>query len=350
MPNDNTITLEISAASIMRALALTAGALLLYALKEIFAIVLFAIIIASGISPFASSMEKRGIPRIFAVLLLYVIVFGLLLFLASLVIPFLSQDLAQLTSAFPRILEGVTSSLDTVQNGSPRYFDFVSELQNILAIFSSYLQQFSQSSISFVISIFGGLFAFVATIVISFYFSIMKDGIDAFIRSVTPTKYENYLIDLWHRAEVKVGRWLQGQMLLALIVGLLVYVGLELFNVKFALLLGILAMALEIVPFAGPILAAIPAIGLAFLQDPMLGVWVFVFYGLVQQIESHVLAPLVLGKTTGMNPVVVILALLIGAKLYGIAGALLGVPVATVVVEVIDDLARRKELRRQQSA
>jgi predicted PurR-regulated permease PerM len=97
-------------------------------------------------------------------------------------------------------------------------------------------------------------------------------------------------VDLWKRVEVKVGLWLQGQLLLALVVGLMVFIGLALLDVKFALVFALLAMALEIVPVAGPVLAAIPAILLAFV--------------------------------------------------------LLGVPVATIIVEILDDMARLKTSRK----
>ena len=114
-------------------------------------------------------------------------------------------------------------------------------------------------------------------------------------------------------------------------------------NIKFALVLGILAMAFEIVPIVGPVLAAIPAVFFAFLQDPGLGLWVIIFYILVQQLENHLLVPVVLGKTTGLNPVVVIMALLIGNQIAGISGMVLSVPIATVIVEMLEDLAKHKE-------
>jgi predicted PurR-regulated permease PerM len=105
-------------------------------------------------------------------------------------------------------------------------------------------------------------------------------------------------------------------------------------------------MALEIVPIAGPVLAAIPAVIIAFLQSPTLGLWVIIFYTVVQQFENHVLVPIVMGRSVGLNPVVIILALLIGGSLAGIPGAILAVPVATVIVEIINDMAKHKELRR----
>lgn len=337
---------DISTASVFRALFAILAVVVLYLLSDVLIILLFAIVIASAVSPFVTWFEKRRVPRLVGVLLLYLMVFALAVILSSLVIPSVSSDLSSLTSYLPKVTQQLSTSLDSVQEGAPKYFDFVSEIQNILEILSSYLQQFSQSALNLVIGAFGGLFSFVAIIVISFYLSIQKKGIENFLQAAVPERYEEYVTGLWKRVEIKVGFWLQGQLLLALLVGLLVYIGLSLLGVKFALALAILAMMLEIVPVAGPVLAAIPAILMAFLQDQGLAVWVFIFYVAVQQFENHILVPLVLGKTTGLNPVVVILAILIGGQLAGIAGALLGVPVATIIVELLDDMARLKTSRR----
>ena len=127
---------------------------------------------------------------------------------------------------------------------------------------------------------------------------------------------------------------------------MVVFVGLSLLGVKYALLLGILAMLLEIVPIVGPVISAIPGVILAFSQSPTLGVWVLIFYVAVQQVENHIFTPLILGKTIGLNPVTVILALLIGGKLAGILGIILSIPMAVVIVEILDDMVKQKEHRK----
>ncbi|MDP3792141.1 MAG: AI-2E family transporter [bacterium] len=334
---------HISTGTILRGLLLVIFFIFLYILKDVIIIFLFAIIIASTITPFANWLDSKGFPRLFGVLGLYLVMFGLIIFVLSLVVPFVADEISQLSTTLPKIVERLSTSLENVQQGSPQYLDFISEIQNILDTFSIYLQQSSQSVINIVISIFGGVMSFVAIVVISFYLSVMKRGIESFIESVTPAKHEAYVMNLWKRSEAKVGRWIQGQLLLALIVGLTVYIGLSLMGIKFALILGLLAMAFEIVPIVGPVLAAIPAAFLAFLQDPGLGLWVIVFYVAVQQLENHLLVPVVLGKTIGLNPVVVIMALLIGNQIAGISGMILSVPIATVIVEMLEDLAKQKE-------
>jgi predicted PurR-regulated permease PerM len=337
---------EINTGTILRFIFVILLFVFLYALKDVLIIFLFALIIASAISPFANWLDEKGFPRLLGVLLLFLVILSLIVGLLSLVIPFVSQDINQLVSTLPQFVAKVSTSLDNVQRGSPQYLDFLNEVQNILQGFSDYLQQSAQSIFGLITSVFGGVMSAIAILIISFYLSVTKKGIESFLGSVVPEKYESYALNLWKRAEIKVGLWFQGQLLLGLIMGLLVYVGLSLMNIKFALILGFLAAILEIVPMVGPVLAAIPAILLAFLQSPALGLWVIVFYVVVQQLENHLLVPVVLGKTIGLNPVVVIIALLIGKQLAGIPGMILSVPVATIIVEMMDDFAKHKDSRR----
>ncbi|HWA64738.1 MAG TPA: AI-2E family transporter [Candidatus Paceibacterota bacterium] len=343
------LQLDISTSSILRTILIVLLFVFLYALKEVIIIFLFALVLASAISPFANWLDEKKFPRILGVLLLYLTVLGLAVFVSSLIVPYISDDISRLTTALPEFVQKVVGSLEHVQNSSPQYFDFLNEIENILEGFSSYLQQASQSIVGLIVSIFGGVFSFFAILVISFYLSVTRKGIETFLGSVVPEQYESYVTGLWKRVEKKVGKWFQGQLLLGLIVGLMVYIGLSLLNIKFALILSLLMMVLELVPMVGPVLGAIPAAFLAFLQSPSLGLWVIVLYVVVQQIENHLLVPLILGKTLNLNPVVVIIALLVGQTLAGIPGMILAVPVATIIVEMLDDVARQKESRRSSS-
>jgi len=340
------VQLEIQSGTIIKVILLILSFVFIYILKDVVIIFLFALVIASGVSPFANWLDDRGFPRMLGVLGLYLTVLGLAVFVLSLVVPYITNDINRLISVLPKVVEQVSISLETVQLSSPQYFDFLGEIQNILSGLSSYLQQASQSVVGLIVSVFGGVFSFFAILVISFYLAVTRKGVELFLGSVIPEKHEKYVISLWKRTEIKVGKWLQGQMLLSLIVGLMVYIGLSLLNVKFALLLSLLIMVLELIPMVGPILAAIPAVMLAFLQSPALGFWVLILYIVVQQLENHVFVPIILGKTLNLNPVVILIALLIGDQLAGIPGMILAVPVSTIIVEMLDDVARQKEFRR----
>ena len=138
---------------------------------------------------------------------------------------------------------------------------------------------------------------------------------------------------------------MQGQLVLGLIIGVLVYIGLAVMGVPYALLLALLAGMFEIIPIFGPLLAMVPAVLLAFSSaGATLALSVIIFYIIVQRLENDLIYPLVVNKVTGVNPLVVILALLVGAKLAGLWGVLLSVPVVSALMEYINDIQKEKEI------
>jgi len=188
------------------------------------------------------------------------------------------------------------------------------------------------------------LLSFILIIVFSFYFAVQEYGIANFLKIVTPIEHEKYIIDLWKRSQLKIGRWMQGQILLALFIGILVYLGLMILGVKYALLLAILAAVTELIPLFGPILAAIPAILIGFLDGgTTLGLMVLGLYVIIQQFENHLIYPLVVKKVVGVPPLMVIIALLIGAQLAGFLGIIIAVPVAAALMEFVNDIEKDKK-------
>lgn len=336
---------DISTASIFKFVLIVLFFILLYLVRQVIFILLFAIIVAAAVNPFGNWLDRKRIPRLLGILLLYLTVFVLVVFILTLIIPFVSQEVGQLTEDLPRFIAKITASLEAIK-GETGTFDIISQLRGLLDAFSQFLQESSQSAVGLIINVFGGIISFFGIVVISFYLSVMRGGIDSFLRSVVPDKYESYTLNLWHRSEKNLGRWFQAQLLLSLIVGLMTFVGLSLLNIKFALVLAVLIMVLELVPNVGPVLAAIPAVALAFFQSPTLGFWVIALYIAIQQVENQILTPLILGRTLGINPVVVIISLLVGFNLAGIIGMIVAVPVATVIVEWFNDIVEKKEKAR----
>jgi predicted PurR-regulated permease PerM len=132
-------------------------------------------------------------------------------------------------------------------------------------------------------------------------------------------------------------------MVLSLTVGILIYIGLAIFGVQHRVLLALVAAAMEIIPFFGPIIAAVPAVILGLLKSPMVGLWVIFIYTIVHQLENHLIVPNVMNRAIGLNPAVVIISLLIGGELYGIPGIILSVPIAVVLVELLKDFGHHHE-------
>lgn len=136
---------------------------------------------------------------------------------------------------------------------------------------------------------------------------------------------------------------MRGQLILSAIIGVVVFIGLSILNVRHAAILGILAALMEFIPYIGPSLAAAPAILIAFTQGGVLKmVFVLVMYLILQQLENHLLVPKVMQRAVGLNPIVSIIAILIGAKVAGSIGVLLAIPTATVVSIFMQDVFREK--------
>ena len=177
----------------------------------------------------------------------------------------------------------------------------------------------------------------------SFYLSVEPEGISGFLRIITPAKNEEYVLSLWKRSQRKIGLWMQGQIVLVVIVSMLVFLGLTLLRVENALILAMLAGAFEIIPIFGPILAAIPAVILALVSDGMTSaILVIGLYIIIQQFENQLIYPLVVRKIVGVPPLVSILALIIGAKLAGFVGVLISVPLAAMLMEFLNDIEKDK--------
>ena len=166
------------------------------------------------------------------------------------------------------------------------------------------------------------------------------------MRIVTPSREEVYIIDLWRRAQAKIGKWMQGQIMLGVLVGILVYLGLTILGVKYALSLALLAVIAEIIPIFGPIIAAVPAVILGFLDSITLGLMVLGLYVIIQQFENHLIYPLVVRKLSACRRLS-LSSLLIGGQLAGFLGILLAVPVAAVVLECAEDMQKKKRIGRE---
>ena len=198
-------------------------------------------------------------------------------------------------------------------------------------------------------TIFGGVLSLILIFVISFYLAVKERGIEEFLEIIVPIRYRDYSVDLWKRSQFKIGRWMQGQLLLVLIVGVCVYILLKILGVPYALSLGLLAGFAELIPIFGPILAAIPAMivvyssGIIFASPGFASVITIVaMYLFIQQIENHLIYPWVVRKVVGISPLVVIFSLIIGGTLAGVLGVILAVPVAAVLKEFAEDVQKDK--------
>lgn len=334
-------TINISTSTIWRLILIVLLLAFLYVIRDVLILLFLAIIVASAVDLPARRLDKLKIPRILSVLLIYLVCVGLLVGFLVVFIPSFAKEVKDFSTEFPRYANELYQKFQRLQDGSLRYQKVVNEIQKLLSGLGDTFRESATHIFSKTLDIFGGLFSAIIVIVVSFYLAVQKNGIQHLLRGVTPKEHETYVLGLWEKAQKKMGHWLQGQLFLAIVVGILVYIGLSLLHIRFALLLAIIAAVLELVPYIGPVLSGIPAVILAFFQAPILALWVIVLYLVVQQLENYLLVPLIMKRVVGLNPVVVIIALLIGGKLLGILGILLAVPAAAVLAEFFKDVKRK---------
>lgn len=342
--------ISITSGTIMKGIALVLGFWVLYILRDLVLVVITAVIVASSIEPAVKFLGRFRIHRIPAVLGLYVALGGVIAGAFYSFVPPLLGELYQFSAKLPEVAKelhlNILGGEEDPLKRSELFFAQVAEgapAKELLATLGK-ISSASQSFVGVTSGIFGGLFSFILILILSFYFAMQERGIENFLKIVIPFDKEVYVINLWKRSKEKIGKWMQGQLLLGILIFVLVYLGLTIFGVPYALTLAILAGVLELIPVFGPIIAAIPAVFLAFLSGgTSLALIIAGFYLLVQQFESSLIYPLVIKKVVGVPPIIVILALIVGAKLAGFLGILIAVPIAAVLMEVVDDIEKRKQ-------
>jgi predicted PurR-regulated permease PerM len=336
------VSVNITAGSIIKVILFVLLLFLLWYLREIVLVVLTAIVLASAMEPGIQFFIRHHLPRILSVILVYVLIgiafFGTIFFF----IPPVLSDASSFLQQLPQTL--ATFNLNQATQGLPlgpfaSSFSSADLLQNL----SSTITSTTGGVFTTVSAFFGGLTSFVLVVVFSFYFCVQETGVDDFLRIVTPIEHQAYVLNLWKRSQDKIGKWMQGQIVLALIIGVLLFLGLFILGVPHPLLLALLAAVFELIPVFGQFLAAIPAVAVAFVASGVQGALiVLLLYVIVQQFEAHLIYPVVVKKVVGVPPLLVILALLIGFKLFGFLGVLLSVPLAGAVQEFVSDIDRRK--------
>lgn len=350
MSNGKNVTIHISSGTIVKSILFILLVGFIYFLRDLVIILLTAIVIASAIEPATKWCMRYKIPRVIAVILVYLFIIVLFFGVFYLFIPPILDDAAGLFATLPQFIDSLVKSnpiIDGASATSQAVADGVRSfsLQNVIQNLQTTITNISEGFVKTLSVIFGGVLSLVLIIVFSFYFAVQEKGIEKFLRVVTPVEHQDYVVDLWKRSQIKIGLWMQGQLILALIIGVLTYLGLTIFGVPYALLLAVIAAMFELIPVFGPILAAIPAVIVAFAAGgATLGFLVVGLYLIIQQFENHLIYPLVVKKVVGVSPLLVIIALLVGAKVAGFLGIILSVPVAAAVQEFVQDIQKKKEI------
>lgn len=328
--------MEISWATLWRVFFLVLLGAVLFYTREVLIVLFLAIIISAAFDGPVSFLERKRIPRIFGTLSVFILVLAAISLILYTVIPLSFVELQELLNKLSKLKLPVFGPLkfDTsflIQ----KMIKSLGDLTN--ALFSGDISVFAV-----IAKIFGNIITVITTIVLSFYLTVSRAGVENFLRAVLPLSYEEYVVEVYLRVRRKLGKWLQGQLVLMSIMGAAVWLGLWAMGIKYNLVLGILAGLLEIVPIAGPIFTGIIGFVIASSQSWALGFYSLILFFVLQQVENHFFVPVVMRRTIGISPVVIVVAILAGSELAGALGIILAVPVAVVFQEIVSDWEKRK--------
>lgn len=340
----------ITTGTFIRAIIIGAVAYAVWMLRGLALLVLTAIVIASAIEPGVKFLVRRRIPRVLSVLLMYLTVFGSLFGVVYFLLPPILSDMQGLFSLIPEYLNQLNLPIETLPSVETAGA-VAGEAQSVFTSLVNFQGTFTGSSegtFRLIAAVFGGIMAFSLVVVLSFYFAVQETGIDDFLRLITPAEHEEYVVGLWLRAKVKIGLWMQGQVLSSILGGVLAYLGLLILGIPYAFVFAILTAAGMLVPVFGSILSAVPPIVLGFTAGGLpLALLVLGLYVIINQFESNIINPLVVNKVVGIPPLLVILALIVGWELAGFLGVLLAVPLAAVLRELLHDFDKGKRKARE---
>ncbi|HSA06792.1 MAG TPA: AI-2E family transporter [Candidatus Gastranaerophilales bacterium] len=330
----------ISPRTLITFLALIVLILFIYQIRDVLLLLFASFVIASALFPLVDWMSKK-IPRGLAVLIVYLV--GLIA-LITLLVPFVTviisqfQDFLMKMPVYSELLSDFTQNIKILATSS----GFAPDYSEIIKNMATFGQNIVEQSINFTINVFAGLAtAFTLSVIVLFVLldkKVLKEG----YLKIFPPKYREKAKNITGIISGKVGGYVRGQIILMLLVGLLTAAGLKLIGLEFALLLGIIAGILEIIPIAGPVLATVPGVIVALAQDPMLALWALLVYIIVQRLENHILTPMILGKFLELHPLIIIVAILTAGSALGIVGVILSPAIAAAIYVLAQELYIKK--------
>lgn len=301
---------------------------------SILTLLLFALLVAFALGPAVAALERRGIPRVPAVLGIYVLLFGAIALAVAFAVVPLTAQLTSLGGAIPRYSADLNRTLQQADSTLARHhLPFrVAALQQQA---SGGLQAAAKALLGNAVGILTALASFVVDVVLmlvlSIYLLIDARRIHHNLVRIVPARHRDRAFFVEAAVVRVVGGYIRGQLLMAVLIGVLAGGGALALGVNYPLVIGVLAGLCELMPMIGPVLGAVPAVGIAFFQSPGLALWMVVYFVVIQQLEANVIGPRITGHAVGLHPIGAMLALLVGVELDGLVGALVGVPAAGIL-------------------
>ncbi|HEY4694664.1 MAG TPA: AI-2E family transporter [Candidatus Nanoarchaeia archaeon] len=319
---------EISPRSVVVTIVIIITFILAWKLRFIVISLLTAFILMTGFALLADFLHSRGLGKTTSAVLAYILSISVLGITIFFIFPPLIVQVREFVNNLPEYINRFTYLY--VNNQIPGI-----DNRDIASILTSRIDSILGNALSFLVSTVNVIVNFITIAVISFYMLLERDRIKNNLFRLFPNLPKDQVTNLAHKVERQLGNWLKGEVMLMIIIGVATYVGLRLLGVEYALPLAIIAGLLEAIPVVGPILSAVPALLITVTISPISAIGVGLLYILIQQLENNIVVPKVMQNATGLDPLLTIVSILIGANLFGLAGAIVAVPTAAIVQVLI---------------
>lgn len=341
MAKEPRITADISLRSFFYLLGVLAVLAVLWLISDILILLFASVVFATALDPSVKALQRYKLPRVLAVIVIYLIFAAVVIGTLFLVVPTVTAQVGTISGNLPTYQE----KLKTLVAQSPQLTMLYGKLSHQATGLSENLLN---NAAPVAASFFSGVLGFLTFLVLTFYMlSGGKKMVIGAFDFIPQPHLKKRLINLSLAISTKLGYWLRGQAILGAIIFVASFIGLSIIGLDYALTLAVIAGIMELVPLVGAYLGAIPAILVAFTISPAKGLVVALFFLAIQQIEGHVIVPQVMKRALGLPPIIILSAVLIGGKLFGFIGVLLAAPVAAAILVVIEDILRQPDLSKE---
>ncbi len=323
-------------------------------LLNVLAPLFIGFIVAWLFAPLVDKMTKKGMPRILASMIVYVVFIVFLLIFFRIFIPIIYNELNELIKTLPNITGKLTDFINnTFDKINSEAFDTAAVKENILDAITTYGTNISSNLPTTIVTIMSDLVSGLGTIffglIIGLYMLFDFDNVTNLLLKVIPTKHQVEVASLVERIGSEVRKCVNGTLLVACMVFVCDTIGFGIIGLKSALLFGLFCGITDLIPYIGPYLGTAVATVVGLTQSPLIGLGVFIIACIVQLIESYVLQPIVMSKATNLHPVVIICGLLIFGHFFGIVGMILASPIMSVIKVILEFIIEKFELFQRNS-
>lgn len=333
--------LDISWGMIFKILITILFVYFIYLIRDLIVWFIFALVLSILFEPIINILTKRKIPRIFAVTIVYLFFFGILAYVSYISLPFLISEVRDFSAGFPQqipvFFEKISPTFKQLGVNTFESFD------TFLANFQKPLEEVTKNVFSILLVFFGGIMSTFFTIGMSFFISLEKGLMEKILILFFPKKYEDYLIGLWNKSKDKVIGWFLMRVIGVIFVGLSSYIAFLILNIDYPVSLAAIAGVFDFVPIVGPLIAAIIIFITVALDSVLKAIFVIVVFAIIGSIENNVLFPVLSRKIIRVPPLIVLVSLFIGGKLWGVVGAIVLVPLIAIMFEFLKDFIKENK-------